>query len=68
MRRPTDLPTIADVLAWLAWLACLLAGLSQAADAFAAKQPARPRSKEPDDERPVVDTEATPIRGARVKP
>lgn len=65
MRRPTDLPTIADVLAWLAWLACLLAGLSQAADAFAAKQPARPRTKEPDED---VDTEATPIRGARVKP
>ena len=64
VRRPTDLPTISDVLAWLAWFAALLAGLSAAADAFAAKQPPRPRREEEPD---VIDVDAVP-KGARVKP
>lgn len=57
MKRPQDIPYIADFLCWLAWLATMLGAMAGAADTYASRRPARRDEPEPE----TVDAEATPV-------
>lgn len=46
MKRPQDVPMLADAIAWLAWFATILGSMSSAADMF--HKP--PRRKTADDD------------------
>jgi len=71
LRRPDEIPAIGLILAWIAYFAALLAGLSSAADAFAARQPPMPRR--PDawrdrSEADVIDADADAAEAVNEEP